>query len=167
IGPFNNTGGVGFEQVYPPETAVDFSKQYQGKHALIGWVDAKTEAANDVDKIGLIDLNETLGEEKGATAYLAATFNSLREQVLQCRYGTVNATKLWVNGELLVSKNIYHMGGEFDQYIGTAKFRRGENTILLKICQNEQTDSWARQWDVRLRVTDDLGGGVQQQSGPD
>ena len=161
IGPFDNMAGAGFEKVFPPEVDIDFSKQHEGKNGPVKWEPVSTtEKDHDLEKVGVVDLNEILVEEKGVAAYVVATFVSDKEQELQCRYGTVNATKLWVNGELLISKDIYHMGGEFDQYIGIAKFRKGENTILLKICQNEQTDSWAKNWDFRLRVTDGLGGGI-------
>jgi hypothetical protein len=163
IGPFDNMVGAGFDKVFPPETEIDFAKQYEGKSGSVKWVElSTTDQDQDLEKVGVVDLNEILVEGKGVAAYVVATFVSAKEQVLECRYGTVNATKLWVNGELLISKDIYHMGGEFDQYIGSSKFRKGENTILLKICQNEQTESWAKNWDFRLRVTDGLGGGIAQ-----
>ncbi len=163
IGPFDNTAGSGFDKVFPPETEIDFAKQYEGKSSSVKWKDLSTSEQNqDLEKVGVVDLNEILVEEKEVAAYVTATFVSEKEQTLECRYGTVNATKLWVNGELLISRNVYHMGGEFDQYIGSIKFLQGENTILLKICQNEQTEGWAKAWDFRLRVTDRLGGGIAQ-----
>ncbi|MEO2047717.1 MAG: hypothetical protein ABGX16_14225 [Pirellulales bacterium] len=158
IGPFDNTQGAGFDKIFPPEHKLDFAKQYQGKHDLVRWQSYRSEFQR-LEKIGLVDLNEILIEAKGVTAYLAVTFNSAKKQKVQCRYETVNATKLWINGELLIRKNIYHMGGEFDQYISPATFLPGKNTILLKICQNEQTESWARPWNFRFRITDVLGGG--------
>jgi len=33
----------------------------------------------------------------------------------------------------------------------------GRNTILVKVCQNEQTEDWTKEWEFQLRVTDDLG----------
>ena len=163
IGPFDNSEGAGFEKVYPPEEQLDFAQQYQGKSAPVKWIDHSTgNQDQDIEQVGLVDLNKVLAEEKGVVAYLTATFYSAHDRELECRYGTVNATKLWVNGELLLSKNIYHMGGEFDQYIAPVKLRQGANTILLKICQNEQTETWTRSWNFRFRVTDELGGGVNQ-----
>ena len=163
IGPFDNTAGAGFDKIFPPETEIDFTKQYEGKHGPVKWFDLSTQDQDqNIERVGVVDLNEVLVEEKGVVAYLVAQFFSKKEQELECRYGTVNASKLWVNGELLVSKNVYHMGGEFDQYIGSARFQKGKNTILLKMCQNEQTESWAQAWDFRLRVTDNLGGGIVQ-----
>ena len=34
------------------------------------------------------------------------------------------------------------------------------NVILVKACQNSQTDSWARQWDFQLRVCDPDGAAI-------
>lgn len=164
IGPFDNEAGKGFDAVYPPEMELDFTKQYEGKSGTVQWLDYSTSGEDQgPDEVGIVDLNEALVEEKGVAGYLAAIFHSPIDQELQCRYGTVNATKLWINGKLLISKNVYHMGGEFDQYIATTKFHQGKNTILLKVCQNELTESWARPWEVRLRITDLLGGGVNSE----
>jgi len=33
----------------------------------------------------------------------------------------------------------------------------GSNTILVKVCQNEQTEQWTNEWEFQLRVTDSLG----------
>jgi hypothetical protein len=37
---------------------------------------------------------------------------------------------------------------------------RGLNQVLIKVCQNEQTDDWAQDWVFQLRVCDDTGGGI-------
>jgi hypothetical protein len=71
----------------------------------------------------------------------------------------VNATKIWMNGEALASYPAYHAGDAFDQYVVPARIRKGENTIVLKVCQNEQTETWARPWVFQFRITDSLGGG--------
>jgi hypothetical protein len=38
--------------------------------------------------------------------------------------------------------------------------KAGRNEILIKVCQNEQTDAWAQKWSFQLRVCDALGGAV-------
>jgi hypothetical protein len=35
--------------------------------------------------------------------------------------------------------------------------RKGSNSILLKILQNEQTQSWAQDYSVQFRITDGSG----------
>ena len=44
-----------------------------------------------------------------------------------------------------------------DQYLIEAKLKKGKNAILVKLCQNEQEQSWTKQWQFQLRVTDDSG----------
>ena len=159
IGPFDNDGGVGIENAYPPETELDYAKQYDGKTGEVAWKGYRT-IGEDLDEVGRVDLNSVVNEEKGVAAYASATIILENEQEVECRYETVNATEFWVNGKQLASHNIYHMGGEFDQYVVPVTLKKGVNKILIKVCQNEQTESWARPWNFRLRITDPLGAAV-------
>ena len=45
----------------------------------------------------------------------------------------------------------------FRSYVGGADFRAGENTVLVKCCQNEQTEPWAADWKFQLRICDAEG----------
>jgi hypothetical protein len=47
-----------------------------------------------------------------------------------------------------------------DQYKAHARLKPGVNTILLKICQNEQTEDWAQEWNFQIRVCDPFGNAV-------
>ena len=38
-----------------------------------------------------------------------------------------------------------------------AQLEPGRNRILVKVCQNEQTEDWTVEWEFQLRVTDSLG----------
>jgi hypothetical protein len=67
---------------------------------------------------------------------------------------------VWLNGAVIAAHNIYHSGDFFDQYVAKVDLRAGENVVLAKVCQNAQTDSWARVWQFRLRVCDDTGGAI-------
>ena len=73
------------------------------------------------------------------------------------RIGCINANKLWLNGALLTANQVYHSGMEVDQYVATAKLKKGRNLILVKVAQNEQEDSWAQRWQFQLRICDDIG----------
>jgi hypothetical protein len=44
--------------------------------------------------------------------------------------------------------------------VGRGVLKKGHNEILLKVYQNEQTESWAEEWSFQLRVCDALGGAV-------
>ena len=36
--------------------------------------------------------------------------------------------------------------------------KKGENVIVLKVCQNDQKEPWAQDWKFQMRVCDDTGG---------
>ena len=68
---------------------------------------------------------------------------------------------MWVNGTLLFSRDEYHRGKtRIDQFIIEGKLQEGENEILLKVCQNEQTQSWTKQWEFNFRITDRTGSAI-------
>jgi len=62
-----------------------------------------------------------------------------------------------VNGKLLFGRDEYHRGMAIDQYTVPVRVKKGQNVILLKLCQNEQTDSWAQRYQIQLRVCDASG----------
>lgn len=166
IGPFDNMKEKGYDTAYPFETEVmpnkiiKFEAKYPGKgDKEVGWIDHAT-----VDKHGIVDLNEVLGKNKGALAYALAYFDSAETRPVDIRIGSGSAIKLWVNGKQIDARNVYHSGFEIDQYISRAELRKGENTILIKVCENEQKESWAQDWKFQLRVCDRVGTAVV--SGP-
>ncbi len=53
-----------------------------------------------------------------------------------------------------------------DQYIGQGELKAGRNVILLKICQNEQTEDWAQDWKFQFRVCDSLGKAIHSTDRP-
>ena len=69
-----------------------------------------------------------------------------------------------MNGELLFGHEEYHRGMHFDQYSVLGELQAGENVILLKVCQNEQTDSWAQVWEFQFRICDLTGKPLDLQS---
>jgi len=166
IGPFDNTDGAGFDKVYPPELEVDLAATLAGKLGPVRWTDYATQ-----DDFGIVDLNEAFrrpktpdgkdyeltAEHKGAVAYAYAEFDAAESRSADFRIGCINANKLWLNGALLTANQIYHSGMEVDQYVATAPLKKGRNTILVKVAQNEQEENWAQRWQFQLRVCDELG----------
>ncbi|MCE9606238.1 MAG: hypothetical protein K8U03_15185 [Planctomycetia bacterium] len=156
IGPFDNMKEKGYDAVYPPENEIKLDAKYKGKDEKeIAWIEHKT-----VDKHGIIDLNEVLGKNKGALAYAVAEFHASKAGPVDIRIGSGNAIKLWVNGKQVDARNVYHAGFEIDQYISHAELKPGANRILLKVCENEQKESWAQDWKFQLRVCDSVGTAV-------
>lgn len=155
IGPFDNMNKSGFDKVYPPEQDVDLEADYPGQEEAVHWKTATTD-----DEHGLVNLNEELGKHKGAAAYAFTEFTASEARDVELRLGSMNANKIWLNGELLTANHVYHAGNGIDQYVGKGKLKPGRNVILLKICQNEQTESWAQDWEFQLRVCDEIGTAV-------
>jgi len=156
IGPFDNVKGAGFTRVFDPEKKVDLTSQYPSKTGeSIGWTKGTTD-----DRYGVVDLNKLIGKHKGAVAYAFATVDSPMEQPVEIRVGSNNAVQIFLNGERIFSKEEYHHGNRMDQYIAPGKLKKGANEILLKVCQNEQTQGWAQTWTFQLRISDSTGGKV-------
>jgi len=161
IGPFDNVGDVGWDTAYPPEKQVDFAAEYDGQKGKIQWIDHTT-----TDDFGAVDLTKALDKHKGAVAYAAAEFIADEPQRVDIRIGSVNAIKVFVNGTQIDERHVYHSGAEVDQYVSQAELKKGKNVILVKICQNEQTDAWAQDWKFQLRVCNEIGTAVLSQDRP-
>jgi hypothetical protein len=155
-GPFDNTDKKGFDAVYPPENGVDLSAKYEGKLGEVVWVPYTT-----TDEYGVFNIAKQTSPYKGAVTYAHTTFPSDKPRSIEVRLGTPNAWKLWVNGELLFGRDEYHRGTALDQYRVKARLKAGQNSILLKVCQNEQTEDWAQDWKYQLRICDSTGAAIQ------
>ena len=81
------------------------------------------------------------------------------------RWSTPNASKLWVNGQLVAEYDIYHTAQSRDQYRAVVRLAAGSNRFLIKVCQDEQTESWTVDWQFQFRVTDRLGGTLREETG--
>lgn len=156
IGPFNNKDKKGFDVDYPPEKEIDFSKSYpaefEGKTNELKWT-----AFTGDNPEGIFDIAKLTDKHKGAVTYAAHEFMSERDQPVEFRFGTPNAWKLWLNGELLFGREEYHRGLFYDMYQVRGRLKPGKNVILLKVCQNEQKEDWAQAWVVQFRVCDPTG----------
>ncbi len=161
VGPFDNTNQKGFAVAYPPEKEINLKTSYDGKSVKVSWVDHTTD-----DDYGIVDLAKALDKHKGAITYATTTFSADKPRTVNIRLGCINAFKLWVNGKELLAREIYHAGMEVDQYVLTAPLNAGENVILLKICQNEQTQGWAQRWQFQIRVCDVTGTAIHSVDRP-
>lgn len=159
-GFFDNVDGVGFEAAYAPESSyaagkLNLDASYDGKSGSATWQTASTDKPD-----GSIDLNPIFEKEKGAVAYAAGTFSAGSATECEVRIGTPNACKVWINGDLAIAREVYHTGSQIDQYTAPVKLKEGDNSILVKLCQNEQTDPWAQEWTFQLRFTDSSGAAI-------
>jgi hypothetical protein len=155
VGPFDNSGGKGFAIAYPPEQKVDLTTTYEGKAGPIKW-----QAAKANDDMGHVDLNQALGQHKGAVAYAYAELESDADRPIELRLGSEAANKIWLNGKLLTDTEVYHAFTALDQYVTRGQLKPGTNRVLLKLCQNEQTEDWAANWLFQIRACDATGGAL-------
>lgn len=162
IGPFDNIDDKGWDVAYPPEKAVNLSAELEGQKGKVRWLTHMT-----ADEFGRVDLNKALANHKGAIAYAYVEFVADREQPCDLRMGTSNASKVWLNGEQIGATHVYHANELVDQYIAKGTLKRGKNAILVKLCQNEQTEVWAQDWAFQLRVCDAIGTAILAEDRPE
>ena len=143
---YDNAMGGGFARVFPPEAALP------GRPETGQW-----KAVASADKHGAIDLNAVIATKKGVLAYAIADIVMPRSGQAEVRIGSPCAVTVWVNGRSVMTHEIYHASEAIDQYVAPAEFREGVNTVLVKCCQNEQTEPWAADWKFQLRVCDPIG----------
>jgi hypothetical protein len=161
VGPFDSADGKGFAKSYPPEKAHDTSESYTGKGAAkLTWKRAET-----TEKLGNFDLNKLLDKHKDSVAYALATVVAESETPCDIRVTHATAVQVFLNGKKVAEHEEYHHGLPLDGTVGKGVLKKGENVIVLKVCQNNQTEPWAQAWQFQLRVCDATGGpltGVQQ-----
>ena len=87
-------------------------------------------------------------------------FKSDKQRPVELRLGSDNAFQLWLNGKRIGDAEIYHSFTSLDQYVARGELEPGVNRILVKLCQNEQTEEWAGDWKFQLRVCDATGGAI-------
>jgi hypothetical protein len=142
IGPFDNTNGAGFETQYPPEEETDFTKEYAGKERHVKWFRPK---GGQMD--GFVDLASLLGRVNWAVAYAATCVQSPETREVQLRIGSDDDVKVWLNGELVLSRNVDRPATP-DQDIVPVTLQEGQNQLLLKVCNRLYS------WGFYARITD-------------
>jgi len=83
-----------------------------------------------------------------------------KERSVELRLGCINAVKVFLNGKEVFAREEYHHGMRFDQYVGPGTLKPGKNEILVKVCQNDQKEPWAQDWQFQLRLADATGGAL-------
>lgn len=167
VGPFDNKDQSAFDVAYPPEQAYaagklttqatrELREKYPGKGGEVAWRSVTT-----TEDDGGMDLGAEYKKEKGAIIYALGNFNCQSDRNCEVRIGSANAVKVWVNGDLVIAREVYHTGSQIDQYTSPVSLKAGANSILIKVCQNEQTEEWAQDFEYQLRFTDRSGFALQ------
>lgn len=145
IGPFDNEGKTGFEEVYPPEEGLDLAATYEGKARPVTWRPLPADLPT-----GFLDLTEVLEPADKCAAYLAVAVNAPADRDARLALGAGGAVKVWLNGDLIFERDAYHEG-YFEQYTAGARLAAGANLLLVKICGDD------KRWSFGARFTDAAG----------
>jgi hypothetical protein len=161
VGPFDSTKGTGFDKAYPPEAGVDLKATYEGKGgAKVAWKAVVAKPDTKAKEYAMVDLNAEITKHKDAASYAYAVVSVEKETPVELRAGSITSIKIFVNGKPAFARDEYHHGFVMDQHVGKATLKAGKNELLLKICQNNQTEQWAQDWAFQLRICDATGGAV-------
>ena len=131
IGPFDNTGGIGYNNVYIPEdtTQIDPDVEYDGIDSQVGW---QKQADDTFD--GFVNFGKIFDKNiNWNTAYAWTTVDSPDDRKAQIRFGSGTQAKLWVNGEEVFTHSEAHVPG-IDQDTIPVTLKAGKNSILVKVC---------------------------------
>jgi tetratricopeptide (TPR) repeat protein len=129
IAPFDNTGGRGFDAVFPPESEINLKATYPGKSGDIRW-----ERRHDGDPDdGIVNLGRIYDNAEWAVAYGWTIINSPVEKTVLLGIGSDDDVKVWLNGELVHSHKVAR-GVDVNQDIVGVRLRKGENELLIKVC---------------------------------
>ncbi len=161
VGPFDSAKGKALTLSHPPEKAMGIAGKFQGK----GGAEVVWKPAFTTDRYGFVDLNKLVNKEKDAAVYALAIVEAPAALSCEIRVGTPNTIQIFLNGEKLFEREEYHHGSGMDLNIGKGHLKAGPNVIVLKVCQNNQSESWAQDWKFQLRLCDSTGGklpGVKQ-----
>ena len=176
IGTFDNTGSAHFNTAYTPEQVYEkegrLPAEWLTKDTVVvpasgNQAAAKTDLVTSEDFQGVVSINPTFDNAKDAIAYcyvefeLPANGNTAETIDAVARIGCITASKVWVNGKFAMANEVYHSGSRIDQYLGECKLTPGRNTVLIKLCQNAQTEPWAQDWQFQFRFTDPVGGAIK------
>ena len=123
IFPFDNIDEQGFDTVYPPETEIDFNKEYIGKEGRkIGWYKTESRGENVFSNV----------PEDDVTGYALTYLESDRDQNYLLSLGSDDTIKIWVNDALVFSKYVHRPLRRADDVI-QLPVSKGRNKILVKV----------------------------------
>ena len=144
LGPFKNIDSRGYLYAYIPEetTQIDTTAKYYGRDQLISW---KKPSDNKLD--GLFDFGNKDGINNDSAAYAWAIVTSPDTRDIVLRFDSDDQGTIWLNGKPVFSHD-RTSGVRIDRYTIPVTLKKGENTILVKVCNAWQT------WDFYFRLTD-------------
>ncbi|MFT5359497.1 MAG: Flp pilus assembly protein TadD, partial [Polyangiales bacterium] len=146
IGGFDDEGKQGFAREYPPEAnrnapIASDDVSFPGKVRPIHWRDYPS----DLGRFGFVDFDATLRPYENACAYAETFVHVDRARPMSLWAGVGGAYKIWVNGEEVMSDDVYRMPS-IERSAAVFPARAGHNRILVKVCVQD------RRWGFYLRL---------------
>ena len=164
LGPFDNTGDLGYNKAHIPEDAVEIDKTttYEGKAKKVSWKQGADETldgfVNFAPIFGFRDLDRMLmvGQQPDpqldtVLAYAWTTVNSPDKRQAQIWISTLNTAKVWFNGKAVSTVDQDQQPIPVDHHAVPVTFHAGKNSILVKLNGRR----WG--WGFHLWVTDGDG----------
>jgi len=146
LGPFDNANNAGFHAILPPEENARAEKVYPGKAGrLVSW-----QPYHNANPSGYVNLAQAISAEPWCVAYAACEIYAPEARAAWFDFGSDDGLKAWLNGEPIISKDVYRIAGPAQDLI-FVRLRPGWNSVLCKIGQA------AGEWGFHLRVLDEFG----------
>ena len=144
LGPFDNTKGVGYSTAFIPEeqTQIDKTAEYDGISGKIRWVKSSDETFDGFFNFGM--------DENFYVAYAWISFTSPEQREAEVRFDSDDQGKVYLNGKKVYAHRRTR-GASIDRRTIPVTLIDGENTILVKVCNESQP------WGFYLRITDTDG----------
>ena len=130
IGPFSNLDKKGFDAVYPPESQIDFHKEYQGLGQKVSWQPLPEEHHID----DLVELTKVFAPDDWITIYAYTELTSSRDQEALLLVGSDDAVKVWLNGKQVHANNVYRAARPGQDQV-KIRLQKGKNKILVKLME--------------------------------
>jgi len=163
IGPFDAPEYSGFAQKFPPEENVDLKAEFAGQgDRTIGW-----QRHHTTDSFGQLNLMTDIAAVKEAVGYAYSELVASDELDAELRCGADDNCTVWLNGRRVLAREQWLNGTRLDRFVVPVRLRKGNNRLLVKICQGPQhkDPDVPNNWSLQLRLCDATGVGLGLVSG--
>jgi len=129
-GPFPNPEKRGFDMVFPPEKGIDLKAEMKGLDQTVHWKPLHEDRYIE----DLVDLSKLFYPDDWITMYAFTEFECPKEQKALVLVGSDDAVKVWLNGDLVHSNNVYRAASP-GQDRAPVNLRKGKNRLLVKLME--------------------------------
>ena len=127
MGAFANEGMSGFDEIYPPEDAIDMADRWEGKTIDLQWRYFETKGRS-----GYLRVSSLISPTFDTVSYMTTVLESPEDQEALLWLSVDGAYKVWLD-EALLAVNEDDLGGELDREVIPVQLKKGPNQLLIKI----------------------------------